>query len=58
MGQREPDFRVSLVFMDTVNEQGCKDAMKMTLFHFFQLVFGSYYKRDKIILFIQYVKGK
>ena len=58
-GQSESDFRLSLVFMDTLNEQGCTDAVKMILFNFFKLVFGSYYKRDNsIILLIVYVKGK
>ena len=42
-----------------VNEQGFKDSLEIKLFNFFQLIFGSYYKRNnKIILLIQYVKGK
>ena len=59
VGHSKPDFLASLIFMDTVNEQGCKDAMKIKLLNFFQLIFRSYYKKDnKIILFIQYVNGK
>ena len=33
-GQSAPDFRANLIFMDTVNEQGCcKDAVNFSLFN-------------------------